>query len=86
MKLYTEELVINLIQAINPKISTDEVYTILKALTFIKIPSDEEIDAISKKIAHDYFNMHNTNHYKGLEEGAWRMAYYLMEYFKKQEK
>lgn len=50
----------------------------------IKLPSDEEIEARIKYIAHNYFDMHNTNHYQGLEEGAKRMAEWMLEQIKQQ--
>jgi hypothetical protein len=37
----------------------------------------------AESIAHNYFVMQR-NHYQGLEEGAKRMAYWLMKHFKQQ--
>jgi hypothetical protein len=94
MKLYTEEQVKGiLIRHINYStlISLDEkdlegamensVIEILNEMTSIELPSDDEICDEAESIAHNYFVMQR-NHYQGLEEGAKRMAYWLMKHFK----
>lgn len=43
-----------------------------------KLPSDDEICDEAESIAHNYFVMQK-GHYQGLEEGAKRMAYWLMK-------
>jgi hypothetical protein len=55
---------------------------IINNLTPIELPSDDEICDEAESIAHNYFVM-QMNHYQGLEEGAKRMAYWLMKHFKK---
>lgn len=54
-------------------------------LSPIELPSDDEICDEAESIAHNYFVMQR-NHYQGLEEGAKRMAYWLIKNFKQQEK
>ena len=51
----------------------------------IELPSDDEICDEAESISHNYFVMQR-NHYQGLEEGAKRMAYWLMKNFKQQNK
>lgn len=46
---------------------------------------DNDICDEAESIAHNYFVMQR-NHYLGLEEGAKRMAYWLMKQIKKQFK
>jgi hypothetical protein len=54
---------------------------IINNLTPIELPSDDDICDEAESIAHNYFIMQK-NHYQGLEEGAKRMAYWLMKNFK----
>lgn len=56
-----------------------------KNLKPIEIPSDDEICDEAESIAHNYFVMQK-GHYQGLEEGAKRMAYWLMKKFKQEDK
>lgn len=53
-------------------------------LTPIELPSDDDICDEAESIAHNYFVM-QMGHYQGLEEGAKRMAYWLMKKFKPQD-
>jgi hypothetical protein len=53
-------------------------------LTPIELPSDDDICDEAESVAHNYFVMQR-NHYQGLEEGAKRMAYWLMKHLKQQD-
>lgn len=78
IKLYTEEQVREILKSTH--IHTDnDVDMILPQFTPIELPSDEEIVNQSKYIAHNYFEMHHTNHYQGLEEGSLRMASWMRD-------
>ncbi len=80
MKLYTEFEVRSLLNDLMMlECSVDEA---IDSLTPIELPSDDEICDEAESIAHNYFVMQR-NHYQGLEEGAKRMAYWLMKNFKK---
>jgi hypothetical protein len=84
MKLYTEE---QMLQAILDSFLSEyptNANDILSKLTPIILPSDDDICDEAESIAHNYFVMQR-NHYQGLEEGAKRMAYWLMKHFKQQE-
>lgn len=84
MKLYTEE---QMIQAFNYGKTLepfDCFEDMIDSLTPIELPSDDEICDEAESIAHNYFVMQR-NHYQGLEEGAKRMAYWLMKRFKQQD-
>lgn len=48
MKLYTEEQVSNLIQAIYPQISREEFCKLIQAFVPIELPSEEEIKHTSE--------------------------------------
>jgi hypothetical protein len=93
MKLYTEEQVKDLEywknnaeeNYVTTPISVLRYISELEKLTPIELPSDDEICDEAESIAHNYFVMQR-NHYQGLEEGAKRMAYWLMKNFKKDEK
>ena len=87
MKLYTEDQVFNLFE--NFQLHLPFHYELLlkehiNSLTPIELPSDEDICNKAEEIAHNYFDMHNTNHYQGLEEGAKRMAKWMLEQIKEQ--
>ena len=77
MKLYTEDQVKQMIEKSRRTGLTAE-YLILST-TPIELPTDEEIVNQSKYIAHNYFEMHHTNHYQGLEEGSLRMAFWMRD-------
>lgn len=77
MKLYTEEQFKEFFKEHHFFMEKD-----LDNLTPIELPSDDEICDEAESIAHNYFVMQR-NHYQGLEEGAKRMAYWLMKNFKK---
>lgn len=83
MKLYTEEQVKHaMIEArLSPWLKTD---FLLGDYTPIELPSDDDIYDEAESIAHNYFVM-QMGHYQGLEEGAKRMAYWLMKKFKKED-
>ena len=83
MKLYTEEQVKHaMIEArISPWLKTD---FLLQDYTPIELPSDDDICDEAESIAHNYFVMQR-NHYQGLEEGAKRMAYWLMKNFEQKD-
>lgn len=84
MKLYTRD---QMIQAFNygKKLEGfDWIGDMIDSLTPIELPSDDEICDEAESIAHNYFVMQR-NHYQGLEEGAKRMAYWLMKHFKQQQ-
>ena len=80
MKLYTEEQVIKVVNKAfwqdidNAKDATE----LISKLKPIELPCDDEICDEAESIAHNYFVMQR-NHYQGLEEGAKRMAYWLIE-------
>lgn len=83
MILYTEEQVIKVVnkafwQDID---NANDAKELMSGLTPIELPSDDEICDEAESIAHNYFVMQR-NHYQGLEEGAKRMAYWLMKKFK----
>lgn len=44
----------------------------------VELPTDEEINKESEYIAHNYFDMYETNHYKGLKEGAIKMGEWVI--------
>jgi hypothetical protein len=80
MKLYTEDQLKNALYEIC--ISRDiDIFYELESVTPIELPSDDEICDEAESIAHNYFVMQR-NHYQGLEEGAKRMAYWLIQKFK----
>lgn len=92
MKLYTEEQVreafdkgYKYAQRVRPasiEFHYQYVEGEINSLNHIELPSDDEICDEAESIAHNYFVMQR-NHYQGLEEGAKRMAYWLMKNFKK---
>jgi len=91
MKLYTEEQLLNSMQSVRYYVnhySENVVDKIIdnhvKALKPIEIPSDDDICDEAESIAHNYFVMQR-NHYQGLEEGAKRMAYWLMKNFEQKD-
>jgi hypothetical protein len=53
-------------------------------LTPIELPNDDDICDEAERIADNYSNM-KRNHYWGLEEGAKRMAYWLMKNFEQKD-
>jgi hypothetical protein len=85
IKLYTEEQVRQAIKdsylaGIERPIDfgiVDE--SIMKSLTPIELPSDDEIEKQSEYIAHNYFDMYETNHYRGLKEGAIKMGEWMRD-------
>jgi hypothetical protein len=84
MKLYTEEQVR---VAMKMSFLTDygiDTRAVIESLKFIELPSDDDICDEAESIAHNYFVMQR-NHYQGLEEGAKRMAYWLMKKFKQED-
>lgn len=84
MKLYTEEQLRLLLDLAKLKINGEgySKETLLEQVAPIELPSDDDICDEAESIAHNYFVMQR-NHYQGLEEGAKRMAYWLMKNFKK---
>lgn len=82
MKLYTEEQIKKAMDdGMIPSIFKDDLLGQL--ISNIELPSDDEICDEAESIAHNYFVMQR-NHYQGLEEGAKRMAYWLMKKIKQQ--
>jgi hypothetical protein len=90
MKLYTEEQMRRCYAGVLQNVGTcikqsdlpkEDEY--INSLTPIELPSDDDICDEAESIAHNYFVMQR-NHYQGLEEGAKRMAYWLMKHFKQQ--
>ena len=86
MKLYTEEQLHNTVIAIsnylddiNLSSAQDNIKKHLKELQPIELPSDEDIEKQSINIAHNYFDMYNTNHYQGLKDGSYKMAKWMKE-------
>lgn len=77
MKLYTEEQVLNALRLAHSHIKP--LQYVVDTLKSIELPSDEEIEKQSEYIAHNYFDMHNTNHYQGLKEGSFRMASWMRD-------
>jgi hypothetical protein len=93
MKLYTEEQLYNTVTAISNYLddidlsrAQDRIEKHLKALAPIELPSDEDIEKQSEYISHNYFDMHNTNHYQGLKEGSHRMGHWMKEQILNQNK
>jgi hypothetical protein len=86
MKLYTEEQVKEVVKkAFCQDFYEDDIEdSLISELTPIELPSDDDICDEAESIAHNYFVMQR-NHYQGLEEGAKRMAYWLMKHFKQQD-
>ena len=86
MKLYTEEQVRDAIKMADKyrHVSSSEEAEIISILEPIELLSDDEVCNKAEEIAHNYFDMHNTNHYQGLEEGAKRMAKWVIEQIKQQ--
>jgi hypothetical protein len=91
MKLYTEEQVRQAIKFARVQKSKDfktwyvnEENDIINELRSIELPSDDDICDEAENIARVYFN-NNRNHSEGLEEGAKRMAYWLIKNFKQQD-
>jgi hypothetical protein len=82
MKLYTEEQVKDAM--ISFVCGTENTKQIVEKLTPIELPSDDDICDEAESIAHNYFVMQR-NHYEGLDEGAKRMAYWLMKKIKPQD-
>ena len=86
MKLYTEDEVKRIIKIAFwqdfENGSTEE--DIIDKAHSINLPSDDDICDEAESIAHNYFVMQK-GHYQGLEEGAKRMAYWLMKKFKPQD-
>lgn len=83
MKLYTEEQVKHaMIEArISPWLKTD---FLLGDYNPIELPSDDDICDEAESIARIYYSK-DRSHHLGLEEGAKRMAYWLMKKFKQQD-
>jgi hypothetical protein len=83
MKLYTEEQIKEamLDARISPSLKID---FLLGDYNPIELPSDDDICDEAESIAHNYFVMQR-NHYQGLEEGAKRMAYWLIKNIKQQD-
>lgn len=81
MKLYTEEQVREMMQD-SFNFGDKAIDYAVSRMTPIELPSDDDICDEAESIAHNYFVMQR-NHYQGLEEGAKRMAYWLMKNFKK---
>jgi len=79
MKLYTEEQLKEFFKEHYFFMERD-----LDNLTPIELPSDDDICDEAESIAHNYFVMQR-NHYQGLEEGAKRMAYWLIKNIKQQD-
>jgi hypothetical protein len=79
MKLYTEEQLKEFFKEHYFFMERD-----LDNLTPIELPSDDDICDEAESIAHNYFVMQR-NHYQGLEEGAKRMAYWLMKNFEQKD-
>jgi hypothetical protein len=91
MKLYTEEQLLNSMQSVRYYVNhygenvVDKIIdNHVKSLTPIELPSDDDICDEAESIAHNYFVMQR-NHYQGLEEGAKRMAYWLIKNIKQQD-
>ena len=84
MKLYTKEMF--LIAAEKCEISMIDAEHIMKYIdeyvTPIQLPTDEEIKKQSEYIAHNYFDMYETNHYRGLKEGAIKMGEWVINKIK----
>lgn len=86
MKLYTEDEVRRVIKIAfwqDFENGTTEEDIIAKAHS-IDLPTDDDICDEAESIAHNYFVMQR-NHYQGLEEGAKRMAYWLINKLKQQD-
>jgi len=84
MKLYTEEQVrVAMSLSFLKDYEIASTKQIIESLKYIELPSDDEICDEAESIAHNYFVMQR-NHYDGLEEGAKRMAYWLMKHFEQQ--
>lgn len=86
MKLYTEEQVMEAYHIGTEDSNCGRYRENANALklTPIELPSNEDIEYQSIYIAHNYFDMHNTNHYQGLKEGAKEMAKWMKEQILKQ--
>jgi hypothetical protein len=86
MKLYTEEQVREVVKKAfwQDFYEDDTDESLISELTPIELPTDDDICDEAESIAHNYFVM-QLNHYQGLEEGAKRMAYWLMKKFKQQD-
>ena len=86
MKLYTEDEVKRIIKiAFWQDFENDNTEEdIIDKAHSINLPSDEEIYDEVASIAHNYFVM-QMSHYEGLQEGANRMAYWLMKKIKQQD-
>jgi hypothetical protein len=86
MKLYTEEQVRELVRKTycGDFYDNDTPDDLVNELTPIELPSDDDICDEAESIAHNYFVMQR-NHYQGLEEGAKRMAYWLMKNFEQKD-
>jgi len=78
LKLYTEEQLLKFFETSYFIMEKD-----LENCKPIELPNDEEIEKESDNIAHNYFDMHNTNHYQGLKEGAEKMGKWMIEQFQK---
>ena len=86
MKLYTEEQVKEVVKKAfwQDFYEDDTEESLINELIPIELPCDDDICDEAESIAHNYFVMQR-NHYQGLEEGAKRMAYWLMKKIKPQE-
>lgn len=81
MKLYTEEQVKYAIQVAFDVEPPCKVKDILRDLTPIELPTDEEVEAHSYIIA-DHFENPNDTNYNGLRLGAVRMSWWIMDKIK----
>ena len=88
MKLYTEEQMAKVWTAGQKYWETSGASITFEELLerekSIELPSDDDICDEAESIAHNYFVMQR-NHYQGLEEGAKRMAYWLMKNFEQKD-
>ena len=87
MKLYTEKQVRKAHQNGRHGGHNEDWYKTddyIDSLTPIELPSDDDICDEAESIARVYYSK-DRSHHLGLEEGAKRMAYWLMKHFKQQD-
>jgi hypothetical protein len=90
MKLYTEEQLSNSMNSVryyinhyNENVIDKIIDNHIKTLSAIELPSDDDICDEAEIIARVYYSK-DRSHHLGLEEGAKRMAYWLMKKIKPQ--
>lgn len=84
MKLYTEEQMIHAFAYGKTLEPFDCFEDMIDSLTPIELPSDDDICDEAESIARVYYSK-DRSHHLGLEEGAKRMAYWLMKKFKQED-